>query len=129
VKTTAAEAPLHDRVAHIEGELGSVQIAIEKITKVTDKIWEKIDTLNNRGQPSWQAVVAFGFSAISALAVIGGVIGTVIAMFVRQETAALNIRVERAEKAGADLALHADRQREEKIAELKEALRDARKLP
>ena len=114
---------LHDRVAHIEGEVGSIHAGMDGLRATMEKVWEKIDGLSSRGQPSWQAIMAFGFSALTALVTVAGVVGAVITMFVHQETAAINIRQDVQEKVAADLLLKVDRSREEKIAELREALR------
>lgn len=120
----AAEPELHDRVVHIEGEVGSIHLALDRLTKTLEKMWEKIDGLSTRGQPSWQAIVAFGFSGISALVTIGGVIGVVIAMFVRQETQTLSVRLEAREKFAEEVGKKLDFMREEKIAEQRQMIRD-----
>lgn len=124
----APPVDIPDRVAHIEGELGSIRMDMTDLKSVLGKVWEKIDGLSTRGQPSWQAIVAFGFSAISALVTIGGVVGVVIAMFVRQETAAIAVRQAAQDKTNEELRHHVDRLRDEKVADLKEALRE-RKPP
>ena len=124
MKPSAAEIPLHDRVAHIEGEVGSIHLGMDRLTETLEKVWEKIDGLSTRGQPSWQAIVAFGFSAISAVVTVAGVVGVVIAMFVRQETGVLAERMRLGEADRATLNARYEKMREEKIVEQRETIRE-----
>jgi hypothetical protein len=126
---------LSDRVATMEGELAGVRADMGELKGTMRDVFNKLDGLSTRGQPSWQAIMAFGFSSITAFVTIATVVGVVIAMFVRQETSALSSEAQHTAQGLAHVAAHTQRLddkfaalREEKIQEQKEDLHSLRDL-
>lgn len=104
------------RLARVETEVGGLRSDFAEVKQHIERLFSKMETLTTKGSPSWQAIFAFVFSAIMALSVIGGGIAVVVALFVRTETAAINVKQVETEQTSQELMRMAQRSIEERTA-------------
>lgn len=103
------------RLAHLETEVSSLRGDFAEVKLAMNRVFDRLESLALKGNPSWQAIIAFVFSGISALSIIGGGIGIVVTLFVRSETNALRQEQVVAEKTLEKITIVTERNSEQRV--------------
>lgn len=111
-----------ERLSHLEAEVGGLRSDFAELKSTIGRLFERIENTASANRPSWQAIFAFVFSAISALVLIGGILASGVALFVRSETNTITAGMTALSKA-VDHNLAAVEQLDEAKIEVREHLK------
>lgn len=104
------------RLAHLETEVAGLRSDFKEVKQAIARLFEQLGVVSQKGSPSWQSIIAFVFSGISALSIIGGGIGLVVGLFVRTETDSLRVQQDIQSKALDALVVTAAKSSEERAS-------------